>query len=172
LAAMEAQGRAVLSRSLAPETIGFRRSADVRYRRQGYDLTVPVPTGALGEASAPVIQAAFEDAYRAIYGQTPQNVELDVISWRVVAQGPAPRLALPPVREQSADAATAQKGERAIFLTDRERLADVPVYDRYKLGPGAAFQGPAIIEERESTVVLPGPCAAHVDAHANLIVDL
>jgi len=169
---MEAEGRRILGRSVPAETITFRRSADVRYRRQGYDLTVEVPDGPLGPGSEDAIKAAFEAAYRAIYGQTPDNVELDVISWRVVAAGPMPRLALPKAETGAGDVAAAIKGRRAIYLADEEAMVEVPVYDRYRLAAGARFEGPAVVEERESTVILAGPCTAHVDEHANLIVDL
>ncbi len=172
LGEMEEAGRKVIGRSVAADEISFRRTADVRYRRQGYDLTVPVPDGTLGPDCAAAIQSAFEDAYRAIYGQTPQNVELDVISWRVVAAGPTPRLVLPNAATVAGDATAAIKGHRRIFRADTEEMAEVAVYDRYALGVGANFKGPAIVEERESTVVLNGPCRATVDTHANLIVDM
>ncbi|MEM6848779.1 MAG: hydantoinase/oxoprolinase family protein [Pseudomonadota bacterium] len=170
LSAMEADGAKILSRAIDPSTLTFTRSADVRYRRQGYELRVPVPAGTLTEADRPAIQAAFEDAYRTIYGQTPSNVELDVISWRVVVSGPRPGLSLPKAAVSGTDAAAAQKGTRLIYVGSA--MVEVPVYDRYALGEGATFQGPAIVEERESTVVIAGPGKARVDAHANLIVNL
>jgi N-methylhydantoinase A/oxoprolinase/acetone carboxylase beta subunit len=47
---------------------------------------------------------------------------------------------------------------------------DTPVYDRYRLWAGLTVTGPAIVEERESTTVLPPGATATVDAYANLIV--
>jgi N-methylhydantoinase A len=49
---------------------------------------------------------------------------------------------------------------------------EVPVYDRYLLAAGERLEGPAIVEERESTVVINGPGEIRVDDHRNLIVDL
>ncbi len=51
-------------------------------------------------------------------------------------------------------------------------MMDVAVYDRYRLGPGAAFAGPAIIEERESTTVIGPGAAISVDREGNLVVDI
>jgi N-methylhydantoinase A len=51
-------------------------------------------------------------------------------------------------------------------------MADVTVYDRYKLAPGAAFPGPAIIEERESTLIIGPGAQCRVDANWNLVADL
>ena len=50
--------------------------------------------------------------------------------------------------------------------------ADVPVYDRYCLRPGATFDGPAVVEEDESTVIVNGPAKVRVDDALNLILDL
>jgi len=171
-AAMAREAEAILGRSVARGAIGFRRSADVRYRRQGYDLRVAVPDEPMGPESAATIAAGFNAAYRAIYGQTPTDVELDVISWRLVAAGPVPRLTLPRAERQTGGAQAALKGRREIWLADDEAFAPAPVYDRYRLAPGSSFEGPAVVEERESTVVLPGPCRARVDDHLSLIVDL
>ena len=51
-------------------------------------------------------------------------------------------------------------------------MSATPVYDRYRLGPGAAFDGPAIVEERESTLIVGPGGRCRVDAQWNLIVEL
>ena len=61
---------------------------------------------------------------------------------------------------------------RQIFLPKQRDTVDIPVYDRYALVFGTTLQGPAIIEERESTVVVNGPGNIVVDEYGNLIVDL
>ena len=69
-------------------------------------------------------------------------------------------------------AAVAEKGRRRIYLPEAKDFAEVPVYDRYLLGAGVAFEGPAIVEERESTVVVNGAATVEVDTANNLIVEL
>ena len=64
-----------------------------------------------------------------------------------------------------------QKGRRLIYLPD-QGMIDVPVYDRYQLRAGDRLDGPVIVEERESTVLINGPGRICVDGHRNLIVDL
>ena len=64
------------------------------------------------------------------------------------------------------------KGTRSVYLPDGGGFGEVPVYDRYRLGASDGFAGPAIIEERESTVVINGPARVALDANRNLIVDL
>jgi N-methylhydantoinase A len=94
-----------------------------------------------------------------------------VLNWRVVASGPRPEIDLAAEATGQSDAAAAVKGERSIFLPEADGYAPVPVYDRYGLAPGAAFTGPAVIEERESTAIIGGGQIA-VDRYRNLIVTL
>jgi N-methylhydantoinase A len=171
LAAMERQGVRVLRRTVPEDRITFRRFGDLCYRRQGYEIRVPVPAGALGPHSQSAIRQAFEQAYGAIYGHVLPDLEIDVVSWRVVAEGPRPVLRSPTV-EASGAGGEALKGRRRAYIPEFEGFAEVPVYDRYRLMPGAAFAGPAIVEERESTVVLGPDARAGVDGALNLIAEL
>lgn len=166
---MEREGASKLAGSLQAEAITFRRWADMRYRKQGSDIRVPIPDGKLGPDSVTEISKAFERTYTELYGHTVPNTPIDVMSWRVVASGPKPTLDLPTATPRSGNAI---KAKRSVYLPDHSAFVEVPVYDRYSLGIGDAFEGPAIIEERESTVVVNGPGKISLDANRNLIVDL
>ena len=171
LAEMERAGARVLRRTLPEDRIAFRRFGDFCYRRQGFEIRVPVPAGELGPHSQATIRDAFEQAYGAIYGHVLPELELDVVSWRVVAEGPRPVLRAPDI-EAGGAAGEALKGRRAVYMPEFDGFAEVPVYDRYRLAPGDAFAGPAIVEERESTVVLGPDARARIDDALNLIADL
>ncbi len=69
-------------------------------------------------------------------------------------------------------AASARKGERRAFSAARGEFVAMTVYDRYRLEPGARLDGPAIVEERESTTVVPDGAVVAVDAYRNLIIEL
>lgn len=167
---MEAQGRELLAKTIPVEAVRFRRLADMRYRKQGYEIRVPIPAGRLDAGSRDEIRGNFEAAYTALYGHTLPNAPIDVISWRVIGYGPKPDLALP--RTAAGDPARALKARRLAYLPEQGGLAEVPVYDRYALPREAVLTGPAILEERESTVVVAGQAAMRVDQWGNLIVDL
>jgi N-methylhydantoinase A len=171
LAEMEDAGARVLRRTVAEDQITFRRFGDLCYRRQGYEIRVPLPAGALGRHSQGAIREAFEQAYGAIYGHVLPELEIDVVSWRVVAEGPRPVLRSP-TADAASGAGEALKGRRKAYMPEFAGFAEVPVYDRYRLAPGDAFAGPAIVEERESTVVLGPDTRARVDDALNLIADL
>jgi N-methylhydantoinase A len=169
-AELEEQGRAILLRSgVAPEAIELRRLADLRYVGQGHEVRVDVPLGELGPQRLPQIAAAFDRVYRLLYGRPVPEVSLEVISWRLIVSGPRPDLRL--AAEAGADG-QAIKGQRPVYFPEWGEHRPTPVYDRYALGPGTAFEGPAIVEERESTSVLPPGVVAMVDDYANLIVEI
>ena len=61
---------------------------------------------------------------------------------------------------------------RRAYFPEARGYADTPVYDRYALAPGMSLTGPAIVEERESTTVIPPEVTATVDEYANLLAEL
>lgn len=173
---MEREGREILEKAAPAHRLTFHRYADMRYHLQGYDIPVAVPHGRLGPESEPAIRQAFEQAYAAIYSRTVPDAPVEVLSWRVVAEGPRPSLHLPggPAGNAAAerDAQEALKGRRPAYLPESDGFADVPVYDRYRLAPGHVFAGPAIVEERESTAVIGPRGRVSVDEWLNLVIDL
>lgn len=70
------------------------------------------------------------------------------------------------------NAKKALKKHRPVYFPEAKGFADCPIYDRYRLAAGDAIVGPAIIEERESTVVIPRDSQARVDNGGNIVVDL
>jgi N-methylhydantoinase A len=148
----------------------------MRYRKQGYEIRVPLPGGPLSSRHRDDIQAAFEHAYVELYGHTVPNTPIEIVSWRLIAQGPTPRLELPRASFESTEAAadppaSARKEDRMIYRPGLGEFQRVPVYDRYRLPPGVRLAGPIVIEERESTVVVNEEAAVRVDADLNVIVD-
>jgi N-methylhydantoinase A len=94
-----------------------------------------------------------------------------VLSWRLVVAGPKPELRLL-ARERTGTAPEARKGERPAYFPELGGFRPTPVYDRYRLGPGAELAGPAIVEERESTVIVGPKARARVDEDLNLVLHL
>jgi N-methylhydantoinase A len=105
-----------------------------------------------------------------LYGREGPDVPLETITWRLEVSSPRPAIRLDGKGRGEGDPADARKGEREIYLPEEEGFLAVPVYDRYLLGPGAAFDGPAVVEEMESTVVLGPGSRAEIDRARNLVV--
>ena len=169
---MADEGRKVLESSGLPSRdIFYQRTADMRYVGQGHEVSVALPDGVLSDGHSTQISAAFAETYRGLYGREGPEVALEVINWRVVASGPRPETTINLARESSRRN-EARKGSRLAYFPERESYVDTPVYDRYALEPGMQFDGPAIVEERESTLIVGARGHARVDDRLNVIVKL
>ena len=169
---MAAEGRKVLENSgVRKEAIFYRRTADMRYMGQGHEVSVALPDGVLGANDLPRVAMEFERTYEALYGRKGPEVPLEVINWRVVASGPRPNMNLKLPRDTSKQS-DARKGSRSAYFPERGRYIDTPIYDRYALCPGMQIVGPAIVEERESTLIMGLSGEARIDDNLNVIVEL
>ena len=149
--------------------VAVPRTADMRYVGQGYELTVPVPSGALSAASVSPLRDAFNAAYALRYGYSSPNEPIEATTWKLTASGSGPTVTLP---RCSGAAAASQKGRRKAYFPEAGGYVETPIYDREALGHDVVLEGPCIVEERESTTVLPPGTRAVVDEYANLIVEL
>jgi N-methylhydantoinase A len=169
---MEDEGRELLARAgVAAGDARVSRIAEMRYVGQGHEVEAPMPAGRLSPASLPAITASFEDAYRALYHRLPQGVPIEALNWRVTVSGPPPRLAFGGGAGPRATA-DAVKASRRAWFAEAAGWIDTPVYDRYALGPGTTFAGPAIVEERESTAVIGPGASCRVDDGLTLVVHM
>jgi N-methylhydantoinase A len=146
----------------------------MRYVGQGHEVEVEVPLGQLSGESLAVLTRNFEAAYRALYQRIPQGVAIEALNWRLTVSGPLPDIPIPGSGEEPRPTAsdTALKGRRLAYFAEARGFVETPVYDRYRLGPGASFEGPAVVEERESTAVIGLGGRCRVDEHMTLIVEL
>jgi len=166
---MRAQAIAVVQESAVAGDVTISRSADARYVGQGYEVTVPVPPGRLDAAALERVRASFHEIYAARYGYANAAEPVEVVTWKLSAIGGSPRVALAKASARSGD--LHRKGTRRAYFPEARGYIDTPVYDRYTLAAGTALTGPAIVEERESTTVLPPGVTATVDEYANLMVE-
>ena len=129
----------------------IQRLADMRYIGQGSEITVALPAG-IDTAS---VRAAFEAAYRVLFGRTPPGAAIQFVALRLALTAPVPGaealLKLP-----AHPAGEARKGTRRVFFPDAGGYVETPVFDRYALSPGFSAAGPAVFEENESTFIV-GP---------------
>lgn len=179
---MEAEGQALLARSGVPQTdIVHRREVDMRYVGQGHEIPVEVSTGRLDSSAGRALKARFEEVYEELYERSGPPVRVEILNWRVVSSGPTPRVRLrmeqgdiPEKTERAPQNTTADacKGYRQTFFPEANGFLETPVYDRYGLRPGTCFLGPAVVEERESTVIVGPGGQCEIDRHLNLVVQM
>jgi N-methylhydantoinase A len=167
---MAAQAMDVVRESASAGAITVMRAVDARYVGQGFELTVPVPSGRLDAGALARVRASFDEIYAARYGYAQPKEPVEVVTWKLSAIGGATRVSL--AKAPDTPAAGGLKGRRRAYFPETGGWVDCPIYDRYKLAAGMRIAGPAIIEERESTSVLPPGVAATVDEYANLVAEI
>jgi len=168
---MTGKGRAALAEAGAgDDQVRLVREADLRVYGQLHELTVAVPDGELGAGSIDALKAAFADAYRQLYSRYDDTFLIESVNWKLTARGPSRHVVLQAPAPESA--AAALKKHRDVYQPEQAGHVSVPVYDRYLLRVGQEIQGPAIVEERETTVNLPMGSFAVVDQYGDLVVTL
>ncbi len=145
------------------------RSADMRFVGQGFELAVPVPAGKLGTNVLEQMKEAFHREYRKVYDNLPGDLPVEAITWRLRASGPQPKVAdAVHAREKS----TAAPKHRKVYFPELGGFTDTVVLDRYAMQAGDTLTGPAVIEERESTLVIGPRSRGSIDADLNLVVQI
>jgi N-methylhydantoinase A len=170
--AMKKQGQAMLQRAKAEGDYFFFRTADMRYLGQGEHFGLPVPDGDLGQSDLEEIRSGFNAFYEDTFGYHDDNQAIEIVNLRMRAYCPPPNINLKKTNQNSVSPERAVKGRRRVFFPETNGFVDCTIYDRHNLFAGAMIEGPAVVEERESTsVVLPGD-RGRVDEYGNLIIEI
>jgi len=156
------------------DRIVIQRIAEARYLGQGYELRVDVGSGAIDEAWVERLRADFHDIHEREYSRRFEESDIEVPNIRVRGIGLMPELSTPEVQsgDASADHALRHEGE-AWFLVEGS-LEQVPTryYDREALEAGNRLVGPAIVNQYDSTTVIPPGVEAHVDRFGNIVIEV
>ncbi|TET54855.1 MAG: hydantoinase/oxoprolinase family protein [Desulfobacteraceae bacterium] len=169
---MEAEGARTLQKSDTEEDIRFERSVDARFVGQGSETNIPIPETDFTKVKKEEVRRRFDEVYEKLYGRTYPDSPVEFINFKVRASLPERLLRLPKVEKKVGSLMDAVKRERQAYSGIAKGFIPYTVYDRYKLYPGDEFQGPAIIEERESTVVVGEDASVSVDEFGFLWIDL
>jgi N-methylhydantoinase A len=157
---IEAEARsALVDAGIDRDAVRFSFGADMRYLGQANEVTVDFAADPRESRDMDDVRRIFEDAYDQLYGLRLRDMKVEIVSWRVTAVGP------PVDRQTDADlpttAAVAKGVRRAVF---KSGAADVAVFDRAGLSLDQQVPGPAIIEERETTIIILPGWTATVDS--------
>jgi N-methylhydantoinase A len=171
---LDRQGREQLAVCGVDGAFQLRRSADMRFVGQGYEISVELPGRDYGPADIAVLRDAFFDAYAGTYGDRAfdRRDMVEFVHFRIQASIASSRAAFEPIGAGDGNPSSAAKGSRSVYFPEIAGFTECPVFDRYRLRAGDMLSGPAIIEERESTVVVIPDSSATVDRSGNIAVDL
>lgn len=158
---------------IAPDAVTLKRSGDLRYVGQGYELKVPFGEGAVDGAALSAVWTDFHAIHAAEYGHAFEASPIEVVNLRVTAVGNLPKLThLPTPTGDSLD--TALLSTRASIFREAGTLRtfDTRIYRRDALPVDVAIPGPAILLQKDSTTVVPPNCTARVHASGSIIITL
>ncbi len=168
---MEEEGFDFLQRAnISQADAQITRVADMRYQGQGHEITVRIPNGKLTEETFLKIVQNFQEEYQLRYGRLIEDVPMETVTWRVIVSGLSPEL--DPRQVLHPEDTQASQGTRSVYFMGDQAPRECPVYRRYALSSGETLEGPAIIEEKESTTVIGPEASIRVDQYQNLVVDL
>jgi len=160
---LEDEASAILKQSGDVEGIKFTRSTDMRFLGQGAETNLPIPNKAFNDWRKNEIRHLFDESYERLYGRTYPDTRVEFISFRVRASLPQHPFKIPRIARTEGTLQDCVKGNRDAFSLIQKQFIAFTVFDRSRLFPGAGIKGPAIIEERESTIVLGEDAKAEVD---------
>ncbi len=145
------------------------RLADLRYANQGYEITVPVPSGPVTEATLTQTLAAFHAEHQRLYTYASPQLMVEIVNLRVSARGPAWPFNPSPLAENHAlgDSPTET---RQVYFPALGGFSACPVYDYAALSPGFQLTGPAILTQDLSTIVIEPKHRARMDAYGNIVM--
>ena len=153
--------------NLDVDRLEVSRKADIRYEGQAYELTVPVPGGEFDQDTIEQVETNFHEMHEQRYGYSRPDENIEIVTLRVDGRIPTPSL------ETAVDPTTEDPmlGEREVYFAE-SGYQPTTIYDRMSLDPGQRIDGPAILEETDSTSLVPPGTSARITEHGNVIIEL
>ncbi|OZC67270.1 hydantoinase [Rhodococcus sp. 06-462-5] len=160
---------------VAAENISLERSVDCRYVGQGYELRVAAPDGNIDDVWVKTVAEAFHDVHGRTYSQRFDDKPVQLINVRVTGVGAVPHVQIADIAVGTADSSAAIKTTtQALFWQDETsapQWVDTPVYERSLLLANNEIDGPAIVEQFDSTTIIGMNQHATVDAVGHIIIE-
>ena len=168
---LEAQAHADLKRLGMVGEPSWSRFAYMRYAGQGYEVRADLPDGAIDSGFIDGAAAMFHEAYERLYRYRDAEATIEAVDWYLVASLPTGADAGTTGFSAATEAAR-PPAQRKAYFPEMGGYTDVPVLDRTGMPVGETIEGPALIEETDSTtVVLPGDRAA-VSPRGHLVIEI
>jgi len=148
------------------------RRIDMRYEGQNHELPIPVPDGPVDAAGLEALMTAFAEVHTRMYGFAFEGERINCVTFRLEATGVVKKADLPERAEGPGDASPAVRGNRDVWYPETRAFTATTLYSRDRLSPGMAFEGPAIVDQMDTTTLIPPGVSVRVDTLDNLILEL
>lgn len=167
-AQMDQEGIAAMrAQQIDPDAVMLTRALDMRYVGQSYELEVVV--GHRSDAVDPAgLEAAFEATHARVYGYVRGGEPTEILNLRTVHALPAPTRRLLSSEEAGTSVDAALKGTRNVYFGSE--TVETPIFERATLPVGTVLEGPAVVEQIDTTVVLHPGWTLVVDPVGQLVI--
>lgn len=171
-AALEKRAMTMLADSRsAGGSPALEHTVDARYEGQNFELPVVLPSLATQADILPALRQGFDAEHRRLYGYDQPDKEVELVTFRL-------RASLPTRAPGAEQARAHRRGEplrcvdtRRVYFSDQGGFVDCPIYRREMLQPSDSLQGPLIVEQMDTTTVVPPDFSCRVDGHMNLLLE-
>jgi N-methylhydantoinase A len=170
---MSAEGSHALNEErIPPARRRFELRLDCRYIKQYHEVSVPVSLDAVVARDTTAIARAFHDEHLRLYGYSleKEGSPVEIINVRLQAIGATDRPTYRSDEKAGTDAAAALKGRRSVYIPERNAFAEVPVYDGHRMRCGHRIEGPAMVEQLTTAIVISDGYDCVVDALGSFVL--
>ena len=169
---LERESAKVLESSQKGGEILYTRTLLMRFVGQGAEIDLVIENKDFNGFSKDDIKVMFHEEYKRLYGRTSVDSPIEFVTFKVRASLPKKPFSISKLTTENRDIKNCIKGQRQAFSVIKRAYIPFTVYDRSKLFADARFEGPAIIEERESTIVIGEDGVARVDEFGFIWIDI
>ncbi|MGW8303819.1 MAG: hydantoinase/oxoprolinase family protein, partial [Desulfobacterales bacterium] len=170
--ALEKEGAAILQEADKNQKIRFERTLMMRFVGQGAETDLSIDNKPFDQWKKAEIRALFDVVYQKLYGRTYPETPVEFVTFKVRASLPERPFRIPSLKNTAKSIEDCLKGERQAYSLIKKAYIPYQVFDRFKLFAGASLSGPAIIEEKESTIIVGEDATASVDEYGFVWITL
>lgn len=169
---LKEEGIKLLEKENIPESKRkYELVIDMRFKGQNYEIPIPVEWDELTSTGFAALKKRFEEQHEKIYGYAKKDGILEFVNYRLTAVGQLPKASF---EKSNAAAETAvPRGSRQVYFTEVEKPGyyDTKIFAREDLKPGNKVQGPLIVEQMDTTILVLPEQTMKVDEYGNLIIN-
>ncbi len=168
---MRRQARADFARmGIAEAQLAFQPTVEMRYADQFHDVEVDVPSETLTDETFSQLLANFHARYEKMYTYSMSWREVEFLTFRLRVTAPRRPVEMAASAKASSSVETARRGSRSCLFERSAARVDTPAYDWDRMEPGHRLSGPALIDDKTTTVLVPPGFTCEVDAYRNLLL--
>ena len=168
---MRAQALADFARIDIPESqLSYKATVEMRYVGQFHEVEIDMPPGDLSADNLPALLANFHTQYEKLYTYSMTWRAVEFLTYRLKVSSPPRKVEMMVHAQASVGVETARRGSRMCLFEAKGKRVDTPVYDWDKMAPGHKISGPALVDDKTTTVLVVPGFVCEVDAYRNLVL--